>query len=1017
MGMFNSPFEKLSTENQQRMVAAVEITAVAVSKGGGLFEVFSKMLTTLKQIEQNTRASKGKKGKEGSGSGGGVKDAIMMRIIGAKALTGIGKGLGVIADSLKKFGKPKETLEQMQAIATGITLLEGVGKSIFNFAKWLVLSAPLLMIGAIVAPLIGTTLVLILSTLVLVGKIMPTRKLLKTFIMLRMVGKGIFMFGAYLALSLLVYPYAIKALPMVAGVILGIGLVFFLLDKLQIDRSMKKTSIALGFAGLSILALGLSIALFSALMRTVDDPWNTLALVGAAVLGVALSFALVGYFAMPIFKGALVMAIVGISLLILTPGIYALSKIVDGMSLEQIGYMALLVGGLGAAFGVIGLAAPYILLGSVAMISVGVALLSLGAGLKMLSNVFKSGGIDTMLADSGQVTEGFLGIGGGRKMSKMEWLLQSLAYSFSINPIRIASMYASAPALILSGVALVSIAKGIKKFQDIAESTDLQKLGDNVATITGTLADKFGELGTKFPGGRKSLFNRIFGGGSQSPVADGISSVMGMGDALTSIAIGMQQMANLRFPTKYDKNGKAIEFETMSSDAPQKVADNTAMIVDSLAGIFGKIGNDPKLGKGGRKGFFARVFGGGSQSPVADGVSSVMGMGDAITGIAMGIQDMANLKFPTSYDPKTGKANAWETVDISSKIKDVASNMRLILLGEDGGSGGLVGMFKSIGQANGPDKGLFTSTEYETGVSMIQGVGEPIKNLALGVQQMAEMRFATAWDPKTGKPTAWMDAKDVPNKLKQVQDNVKLILLGKSGSGGLVGIFKKLGGEDDGGWFSSSTIEKGAEIAAMISKPIKDIADAAQQLMSDKWSPEGASERIGAIIKALAQGSDTLDAKGLLTGSSNPLEATATYLKTIAEHTSKFQDYTKAFTTYVSDFVKYKDAVNDFDPDKLELTTDMFQGLSYLAKTENAIENMSEQLAAAIYKLAEMIESTGGMTSTGSTTPPEGTPATQQSSTTGSKVDMSAVVKAIEMLESRLDEPITVKTGSSNWFS
>lgn len=1014
MGMFNSPFEKLSTENQQRMVAAVEITAVAVSKGGGLFEVFSKMLTTLKQIEQNTRASKGKKGKEGSGSGGGVKDAIMMRIIGAKALTGIGKGLGVIADSLKKFGKPKETLEQMQAIATGITLLEGVGKSIFNFAKWLVLSAPLLMIGAIVAPLIGTTLVLILSTLVLVGKIMPTRKLLKTFIMLRMVGKGIFMFGAYLALSLLVYPYAIKALPMVAGVILGIGLVFFLLDKLQIDRSMRKTSIALGFAGLSILALGLSIALFSALMNTVDDPWNTLALVGAVVLGVALSFALVGYFAMPIFKGALVMAIVGISLLILTPGIYALSKIVDGMSLEQIGYMALLVGGLGAAFGVIGLAAPYILLGSVAMISVGVALLSLGAGLKMLSNVFKSGGIDTMLADSGQVTEGFLGIGGGRKMSKMEWLLQSLAYSFSINPIRIASMYASAPALILSGVALVSIAKGIKKFQDIAESTDLQKLGDNVATITGTLADKFGELGTKFPGGRKSLFNRIFGGGSQSPVADGISSVMGMGDALTSIAIGMQQMANLRFPTKYDKNGKAIEFETMSSDAPQKVADNTSMIVDSLATVFGKIGDDPKLGKGGRAGFFSRVFGAGGQSPVADGVSSVMGMGDALTGVALGFQSMADLKFPTQWD-KNGKAIKFETIDIKSAAKKVLENTSLILLGENG-TGGLVGMFTSIGKANGPDGGWFTSTEYETGVKMIQGIGEPIKNLAEGVSQMAQLRFANKWD-KNGKAIGWTSHADMPKKLKQVEANIKQILLGTDGTGGLVGIFKKLGGEDDGGWFSKSSIDKGANIAKLISRPIKDIASAAAELMSDKWSPEGASERIGAIIKALAQGSDTLDAKGLLTGSSNPLEATATYLKTIAEHTSKFQDYTKAFTTYVSDFVKYKDAVNDFDPDKLELTTDMFQGLSYLAKTENAIENMSEQLAAAIYKLADMIESTGGMTSTGNATPPEGTPATQQSSTTGSKVDMSAVVKAIEMLESRLDEPITVKTGSSNWFS
>jgi len=1066
--MFNSPFEKLTVDNQNAMAANTAAIAVSVNSGGAMFDIFTKMLTTLKQIEKNTRI-KNKGGKDNK-STLGIKDAIALKIIGPKGLTGIGKGLGVIAESLKQFGKPKEITEKMQAIAAGMVILEGVGRSIFNFAKWLVLASPLLVVAALVTPLIGFVLIGILTVLSLVGRVMPKRKLLQTFIILRMVGKGIFMFGAYLALSLLVYPYAVSALPMVALVILGVGMIFFLLDKLNIDKSMRKMGIALTMAALGILSLGAAIALFSLIMSSVGDPWETLLLVGAVVVGVGLAFwligmvagqillgslaiiaaglsllvlslgvvalaaavpdletslimlavvagvgaafALIGLAAAQVLMGSVAMIVAGIALLFLAPGVLAITSATKDLTLEQVGFTALIIVGLGAAMAGAGLVAPLILIGSAAIIAAGLALLSVGKGLQAISKVFQSGGIDAMLSDSGHVTESVLGFGGGRKMSKMEWLLQSLAYSFSINPLRIASMYASAPALILAGSSLVSIAKGINEFEKIAAKTDLAKLGENVATITGTLANIFGELGVKFPGGRKSLFNRILGGGTQSPVADGISSVMGMGDALTSIAIGMQQMANLKFPTKYDKNGKPVEFETMSSDAPAKVAANTVMITDALASVFGKIGSDPKLGKGGKKGLFSKVFGGGTQSPVADGISAVMGMGDALTGIALGFQAMADLKFPIAWN-KEGKPTKFESVDIPSAVKKVLANTTMILLGEDGATGGLVGMLSSIGKAGGPDAGLFASTDYEKGKEMIQGIGTPIKDLAEGVKNMAELRFANKWD-KNGKAIGWVSHAGISDSLKKVEANIKQILLGKSGSGGLVGIFKQLGGEDDSGWFSSSTIKKGSKIAAMISKPIKDIANAAQQLMSDKWSPEGASERIGAIIKSLVNGGETLKAGGLWGKSSNPLEETAKFLKAIAEQVKPFEKFTKSFGNYVEDFVKYKDAINAFDPDKLKLTNDMFTGLTYLSKTEDAINNMSEQLAAAIYKLAEMIESTNGGTNTVNAEAPTAATATTQGNTLaqnqqgGNKIDMSKVIAAIRELEDRFSQPLTV---------
>ena len=1139
MGMFNSPFEKLTAENQSAMSSSITSVATSVSKGGGMFEIFSQMLTTLKQIEKNTRVS-------GKGSAGKAKGALLGLIgVGGKKIAAIGKGLRVLADALKNFEDPEIIEAKMLAITNGMRLLEGVGKSIFNFAKWLILATPLLIVAAVVAPILGLTLTIILGTLLLVGKLMPKKKLLQTFIMLRMVGIGIFTFVAAIALAGLIAVYALKALPMVAIVLLGIALVFklidmmkidksirhvaralliagkaiimlaasfvlfsiiinllgnpiqtimlvaavvlgvaflfYLMDKMQIDKSMKKTARALMTAGLSIVILAAAIILAEMILGINGDPMQSLLIVGLLVGGIAVVFWLVGKVATDIFKGSLALIVAGLSLIVLGFGLMIISRALPdpltalgilamigglavvfalvgayeagmmtgvpltitlgsiammlvGVSLIVLGFglsimaettktmsagdagvMALVIGGLAAVFGIAGVGSPLILLGAAALGIAGLALIAIGKGLQSMNKALK--GTDGILADSGHVTESTFGFGGGRMMSKMEYAIQSIGYSFVMAPWTAAGIAIGALALKDAGKALFAIGLGIQQFQKIAATADLSKLGENVNTIVDTLSTTFAKVGRQMKGGRTGLMGAIFGSGGSNAVADGISAVMGMGEALTNIAVGFQNMANLKFPTKYDKDGKPIEFESMDSDAPARVAANTATIVDSLATVFGKIGSDPKLGKGGKKGLFAQILSGSGQSPVADGISSVMGMGEALTNVALGFQSMADLKFPTEWN-KEGKPIKFETVDIPSAVKAVLANTTMILLGENG-SGGLVGMLSSIGKANGPDKGFFTSTDYEKGKEMIQGIGTPIKELAEGVKNMAELKFATSWD-KDGNAIAWTSHAGISDSLKKVEQNIKLILLGSDGSGGLVGIFKKLGGEDDSGWFSSSTVEKGASIAKMISKPIKDIAEAAQELMSDKWTPEGASARIGAIITALAKGEQTLSTGGLWGKGSNPLEETAKFLKAIAEQVDPFEKFTKSFGNYVEDFVKYKDAINAFDPDKLQLTTEMFAGLTHLSKTEDAINNMSEQLAAAIYKLAEMIESTKGGTSTEDATKPAGanpafdTPAKAEEGKAGG--DMSAVVKAIQLLESRLDEPLTIKSGSNSWF-
>ena len=809
-------------------------------------------------------------------------------------------------------------------------------------------------------------------------------------------------------------------------------------------------------AGISLIVIAGGVAALDAALPK-KDTWERIGQMGALIGGLGVAMALAGASGGLIALGALQMIVAGISLIVIAGGVAALDAALPKKDTwERIGQMGAVIGGLAVAMAAAGVASPFILLGSAAMLVAGVAVMVIAGGVAILSalpakKLFSKGGL---FGDSGQT-----GFFGGVK-SNFEVMMDAIADGVAVNPITAAGMLLGSAAFITAGVALLSIGKGIAEFQKVAEKADLKNLNTNVNLIVSSLAETFGTIGTLYPGGAAGLFS----GGSV--VAQGIDATMGMGRALTGIARGMQAMANLQFPTKFDKEGNPIEFESMDSDAPARVATNAAMITGVLATVFGKIG---ERFPGGKASLFSSIFGSGKQSAVADGISSVMGMGDALTGIALGVQAMADLKFPTAYD-KNGKPIAFESVNISDKIKQVASNVNLILLGEDGVSG-LVGTFTNVGKANGPDKGLFTSTDYEKGVEMIQNVGTPLLNLAEGVQMMANLRFPTKYD-KDGKAIAFTDAKGIPAKLKQVENNVKMILLGKDGKSGLVGIFKSLGAEDDSGWFSSSTIERGAEIAKMISEPIKNIADAASKLMEGNWDATDAANKIKILIGALTSGNDTdpklLDTKRWLwIRSGEAYEKMGQSIPSIinALNTVKPEGAT-AFRNAFWGVVDAKDpaagyaaqgyawtrigdampkigdgmevtagAINSMDLKKLTEARTMFEALATLTHggdANNILSKMGDSLETALQNLAEMLNNfkdtveegnvgqqgalgavSSAVSSLKQIVAPAATRRTTAQTTAApqNNIDMSGVVRAIEDLENVLvQQGVRVRT-------
>jgi hypothetical protein len=319
-------------------------------------------------------------------------------------------------------------------------------------------------------------------------------------------------------------------------------------------------------------------------------------------------------------------------------------------------------------------------------------------------------------------------------------LMSQIGDSFNMWPWEAAGILLGSAAMLTAGLALISIGIGINKFQKISEKADLPTLAENIAFMVGSLAVPFNLIGgggtltvkdpmtgkdteIKFTGGGGGFF----GLGGSNPVAMGISSVHGMGAALTGIAKGVQNMANLKFPTGFDKEGNATGYETLSGDIWKTVIENTVTMVGSLAVPFAMIGNgltitDPETGQqiklpgGGKKGLLASIFGGGESNPVADGISSVQGMGEALTGIAMGVQAMAMLKMPTGFDPETGEPTGFEVFNLEH-AKTVTANTKTLITA-------LSGTFAQIGNSpNAKTSWWGGKSTIQKGIDLAQGHG------------------------------------------------------------------------------------------------------------------------------------------------------------------------------------------------------------------------------------------------------------------------------------------------------
>lgn len=606
-------------------------------------------------------------------------------------------------------------------------------------------------------------------------------------------------------------------LGMIAAVA-GIGLVFALLG--IVSPLVKRGTDALKDVGIGFLFLAGGIAImaigFGFAAKIFDvSPAGLGVAIGISILGISLAFMIMGAAKQNIAYGALSMALMGLSLVVVSWGVKKMFDAIEGKSWEDMAQLGVTLVGLGVVFAAAGIpiVAGFIMLGALAFAAVGGALYLLAKGIEQWTSLgafefdgekFKSlmtdlrDGFLVLTDESGGTSSGFTGMIG----------------SF----FTAGKLLAGVTAAIGIGFALSAIAKGVGAWAQLDATHEITGFDKNGMPVYGpktfnvSQAVKNIQLALGKPDGNSEGFNIIqpfidlsntanlgkttsltslmIGADlGESPFSRGVSIAGNIGRVLSKIAEGVATWGRLdAIPviTGYDAKGNPTYGKTVSMSAAIK---NVQMALGKPEGGEGfnilqpfiDLSNTANLSKS--TSLLSLLVGADfGESPFGRGVSIAGRIGNVLSSIASGIGawgKVSNVPRVTGFD-KNG--NPILDYANGTNLKDSVKNIKSMLSLEDQGS--VFNIFNQLGEELALydfaeslksiiDPFNFTGTiehPFVKGVNAAMSLGTVLSLMAQGMGQFANMQnvsVLTGYD-KNGKPT--YDVKTV--NVKQVGENI-----------------------------------------------------------------------------------------------------------------------------------------------------------------------------------------------------------------------------------------------------
>jgi hypothetical protein len=430
-------------------------------------------------------------------------------------------------------------------------------------------------------------------------------------------------------------------LTVVACVAAAIVFMMWLNTSFKEVTSGTKTILALSIA---LMLISMTVLLWALIGELVFEHWEEMAVVGVFVAVIIGLMLLLSKAKNTIIKGGMSVLLLSVSILVLSLAI-GLMAVVGEKVIENIGGIGLTLGIIIAIIGVyavIGIpaVAAFVGLGAVVMAVVAASILVFSVGLLILVGVSK-------------IVE-------WEDLGKMAAIITSIGFAVALlgplSPFIIlgsAAMLTLGAALLVFMIPLLMFAGVIKLFKSIdAETEDIVRpialMGDLISAV-------FQHIGFK------ALL---------IPIATSIMlSLLPLVLSVGAMAQVIESLANLRIATKFDKNGKPIDFREMTEDDFTKAGKNIGTIMTSIVTAL----SDPQLSSN------LLLL----KSKAIENIGEVLSAMSGLKDIVYVVQQMAHMSVATAWD-REGKPIRFKQItekDRADAIKNAITLMTEFLSG------------------------------------------------------------------------------------------------------------------------------------------------------------------------------------------------------------------------------------------------------------------------------------------------------------------------------------------------
>ena len=696
----------------------------------------------------------------------------------------VGGAMALLGNLSKPIGKGARVLDKM---GDGMKSF-AIGLAVFALTTFFIMMQPMILVGMV------ASLVLIGGAVAILGAF--NKQINKGSVSLALMGVGLAVFG--IGYSLFAFAVAataptLEAVGLQAAILVGIGLVVAILG--VVFTEVMKGSLALAVMGLGLLVFGIGYIPFT--KATSGIGLGDIGIQVAVIGGFGIVFALLGAYEaglmtgvpLTITLGSIAIAIMGIGLAVFGLGYTPFSKATEGATLKSVAAQAGVLSALALVFAGAGIASIPIGLGALAFGAVGLALQELGPGLQAMKNV------DFTQKDALNLTTTLAGVKmafvGPPKGGGIGGFFKSIGGAIT-GTIDAGAMAAAAVGFGAAGMALTKLSVGLKDYQKLDWTADQSLQLSTVLTgITGAFAAAGGEAAT--PTG---IFGAVFGNAfSPNATKKGISSVMGAGKALTSIAEGLTEFQKLV--------DSQVDFTVLG--------EAISTTVGFVQRAFAAVAEEGNVDAGG---FFGTLFG-IKKNKVAEGLDAVQGAGDALTGIAEGLTAFqALVESKVDFDA-VGAA-------ISKSVGFVQEAFAAVAEEGNVKAGGFWGSLLGI-----------EKNKVQEGIQSVQGAGSELEKIANALSTFSGIE-----------------------NVEEVAGKIKLVLGLVGGAFASIGGMEETDGNWFISW-DENKVQKGIEAVDGAGDALTDIA-AGLKAFSGDFKPEEVATSIGTLLTSIGTAFSTL---------------------------------------------------------------------------------------------------------------------------------------------------------------